>query len=112
VRGELGPEALRSDMTGDVTGRPGVTVRVPYESDGAETTADLTFDVDTGMLLQRVIRHAAGPGSASPSPSTLSSPARARRPKPNAGSCEFRDVVGFRTSTGSKSRGVAKADVL
>jgi hypothetical protein len=61
LRGELGPEALRAEMTGDVTGRPGVTVRVPYETDGAETTADLTFDVDTGMLLQRVIRYAAGP---------------------------------------------------
>jgi hypothetical protein len=50
-----GPDAIRPDVTADVTGRSGVTIRVPYEDNGSLMTADLTF-ADTGKLLQRVIR--------------------------------------------------------
>ena len=51
--------------TADLTGRPGVTLRVPYlvppvgrtpEPVSAVATADLTFDPGTGALLQRVER--------------------------------------------------------
>jgi hypothetical protein len=54
--------------TSDVTGRPGVAVRVPYlpmvsgtfAESSAPTTADLTFDERTGALLQREIRTVSG----------------------------------------------------
>lgn len=40
----------------DASGRPGVTLRVPYPPGGAE----LTFDPSTGDLLQRIVRSADG----------------------------------------------------
>jgi hypothetical protein len=44
-------------VTTDVTGRPGVTVRVPHPD---ATTADLTFDPGTGALLQRAVTEDGG----------------------------------------------------
>lgn len=55
----------------DVTGRPGISFRVPYTytpggpgrtAANATATADLTFDAGTGALLQRIIRPAGGAG--------------------------------------------------
>lgn len=52
-------------VTADLTGRPGVTLRVPYapaptgqrhSPDSTTSTAELTFNAGTGALLQRVER--------------------------------------------------------
>jgi hypothetical protein len=43
------------ELTADVTGRPGVTLRVPYYHYWRDWTADLTFDVHTGSLLQQIV---------------------------------------------------------
>lgn len=44
----------------DVTGRPGIRVKVPYTVDGERSTAELTFDPDTGSLRQSVVETGAG----------------------------------------------------
>lgn len=43
------------DRTADLTGRPGVTVRVPYYLDGRTVSAELIFDTTTGDLLQSIV---------------------------------------------------------
>lgn len=45
----------------DVTGRPGISLRVPYPTrDGRPSTAELTLDPDTGALLQLLVDTGAG----------------------------------------------------
>jgi len=44
-----------TDHPTDILGRPGITLRVPYSVDGVATRADLTFNEDTGALLQRAV---------------------------------------------------------
>jgi hypothetical protein len=46
---------LMPELTADVTGRSGVTLRVPYHAHIQDWTADLTFDVRTGGLLQQAV---------------------------------------------------------
>jgi hypothetical protein len=59
--------SMRSGVGADVTGRPGVTLRVPHlpvpigsGDPGVAGTADLTFDPATGALLQRSVTGADG----------------------------------------------------
>jgi len=63
-----GNVVLVSEVSTDLTGRPGVTLRVPFVA-GSETgfdsatvlmNAEITFDVATGALLQRAVRTAEG----------------------------------------------------
>jgi len=59
----LGGAATVPAATGDATGRPGTTLRVPCLAlgrggfaDGQQALADLTFDAGTGALLQLAVR--------------------------------------------------------
>jgi len=51
---------LLTDHGVDLLGRAGLVLRVPYAVDGQASTADLTFDPDTGALWQRTVYAPAG----------------------------------------------------